>query len=152
MVWVCCVALCRVVVCRCGVCSKFSWVPSGGPLPRLHPPPPDRPKWGFTRQPKNSKRAHLRVPTFREKKRMKTVVGEGKKARNFGPPTLRSPTHRDTSLPKPSAGPPSAGQPSLFLGCCLCCFAPDSAALLLFLLLLLGRQPSTPLSSHLCSV
>ena len=44
----------------------------------------------------------------------KIVVGESK----IG----RSP---DTT---PSTGPPSAGQPSLFLGCCSCCFALDSAA------------------------
>ena len=33
------VVLCCVVVCRCGVCSKFSWVRpkfGPGPLPRLH--------------------------------------------------------------------------------------------------------------------
>ena len=59
----------------------------------------------------------------REEERMKIVAGEEKRAKfwalpPFGPPTLRG----------PSAEPPSAGQPSLFLGCCLCYFALDSAA------------------------
>ena len=67
----------------------------------------------------------------REDERMKIVAGKGKKARNFGPPTLRGPTFfrfgptlrgptlRDTSIRGPSAGLLSAGQ---LLGC-LCCFA-----------------------------
>ena len=59
---------------------------------------------GFTRQPENSKRAHLRVPalqtppTFhertqqREKKERKMWWEREKKARNFGLPPFRAPT------------------------------------------------------------
>ena len=89
-----------------------------------------------------------REDTRREKKRMKWRWEKEKKNAKFwaphppslppfgapiflglGPPpfgssTFRGPTLRDTGLRGPSAGPPSAGQ----LGCCLCCFAPDSVA------------------------
>ncbi len=59
---------------------------------------------GFTRQPENSKRAHLRVPAFnhttkipredtqRDTKRAKWWREREKKARNCGLPTLRGPT------------------------------------------------------------
>ena len=67
-------------------------------------------RWGFTRQSENSKRAHLSVPAlqtppkFHEKtprerrKEQNFVAGQGKKARNFGPPTLRGSTFRGSTL------------------------------------------------------
>ena len=60
---------------------------------------------GFTRQPENSKRAHLSAPAlqtppkFHEKdqqeseKRIKNCGGKGKKTRNFGHPTPSGPHH-----------------------------------------------------------
>ena len=69
---------------------------------------------GFTRQPENSKREHLRVPAFknttkiqrkdpkREKEERKLWREEGKKARNFGPPTLRGSTLRSSTLRAPT--------------------------------------------------
>ena len=107
--------------------SKFGVIdrPSPGPpfpMDRLAPGPNVRSSGspGFTRQPENSKRTHLSAPAlqtppkFQEKdkrdgkKNKKTVAGEGKKARNFGPhgsgphpsgphpsgPTLRTPSLR----------------------------------------------------------
>ena len=69
---------------------------------------PSRPgRRGFTRQPENSKRAHLRSRRFREtpRERRKNEFSGGreKKARNFGPPTLRPPPF----------GPPPFGPPPL---------------------------------------
>ena len=60
---------------------------------------------GFTRQPENSKRAHLSVPahqtppifnekTPRERRKNEISGGREKKARNFGAPTLRAPTKK----------------------------------------------------------
>ena len=92
---------------------------------------------GFTRQPENSKRAHLSVPalqtppkfnekTPREGRKERMLRREReKKARNFGPPTLRAPTLRAPPFgPHPSGPHPSGKQPSgpphfwppLFLG------------------------------------
>ena len=78
--------------------------------------------WGvlsccFTQQPENSKRAHLRVPalqtppkfhenTPRETQKERNGGGRGKKARNFGPPTLRGPTLR---LHKPETAKKRSG-------------------------------------------
>ena len=66
-----------------------------------------RPIWGrrgFTRQPENSKRAHFRWRFKHHKKfhertpkrgrKKDTCGGRGKKARNFGPPTLLGPALR----------------------------------------------------------
>ena len=65
--------------------------------------PPDRAAGARTRQPENSKRAHLSVPAlqtppkFHEKdqqeseKRKKNCGGREKKARNFGPPPFGPP-------------------------------------------------------------
>ena len=104
--WWCLLVL--LFVCVVGVFKIF------GPLPRT-PPLPDRPspgppkislffvlspapglgRRGFTRQPENSKRAHLRVPAFRNttkiqredtqrgKKRTKFCGGRGKKRAKF---------------------------------------------------------------------
>ena len=48
--------------------------------------------WGF----KHHQNYTRRPP--REEENMKIVAGEGKKARNFGPPTVRVPTLRDATL------------------------------------------------------
>ena len=118
VVWVCCV----VVWCVGAVCVQNfrGCVQSLGapptPLrrtpPRLHRPPPDPPppdpslpKWGFTRQPENSKRAHLRVPAFNHttkiprndpqerKRKNENCGGRGKKKReNLGLPPFGAPT------------------------------------------------------------
>ena len=78
---------------------------------------------GFTRQPENSKRAHLSAPAlqtppkFNEKTpregRKERILGreKEKKARNFGPPTLRAPTLRDPTFS--GFGPPPFGPPTL---------------------------------------
>ena len=105
--------------------------------------PPDRAAGARTRQPENSKRAHLSVPALqnttkipredpqRGKKRTNFVAGEGKKARNVGPPTLRGSTFRGSTLlgstllgstlraptftgfGPPPFGPPPFGPPTL---------------------------------------
>ena len=75
---------------------------------------------GFIRQPENSKRAHFRAlvlqttPKFhegppREEERKKHVAGEGKKARNFAPPTLLGPTLRGTTLRGTNRKQPKSG-------------------------------------------
>ena len=82
---------------------------------------------GFTRQPENSKRAHLRVPAFtppiprnnlQEKERMKIVAADGTKARNFGHHTLRGPTFSRFGAPPFGAptlwGPHSPGPNPVF--------------------------------------
>ena len=80
---------------------------------------------GLTRQPENSKRPR-EDPQEREE-RMKTVAGEGKKARNFGPPTLQAPFGPPPFLaltflgsgPSPLGLPPFGPEifgPRLFLG------------------------------------
>ena len=66
---------------------------------------------GFTRQPENSKTCTFEAlqtpPKFHEKpprereKELKIVTGEGKKARNFGPPTLRGSTLRTPPVASP---------------------------------------------------
>ena len=72
-------------------------------------------RWSFTRQPENSKRAHLRVPAFNhttkiprkmtpKKRRKNENSGWREKCAKFGPPTLRA--------PHPS-GPPPFGAPTL---------------------------------------
>ena len=93
-----------------------------------------------TRQPENSKLAHLRVPalqtppkfhetTPREEERMKIVAGEGKKREILGLPPFGAPSFKDPSGPQPSGLPllrslppfgptlrgPSAGPPPLRL-------------------------------------
>ena len=88
---------------------------------------------GFTGQPENSKRAHLSAPTLqtppkfhertpKERKKKENCGGRReKKARNFGPPTLRGSTLRGSTLRGPTlrgphpSGPPPFGAP-LFLG------------------------------------
>ena len=69
---------------------------------------------GFTRQPENSKRAHFRAPALqkphqnstkgppRERRKKENCGGEGKKARNFGPPTLRDPIPEAGPHPSPT--------------------------------------------------
>ena len=99
---------------------------------RLKPPAASGPP-GFTRQPENSKRAHLSAPALqtppkipredpqRGKKRTNFVAGRGeKKTRNFGPSPFGAPT---PSGPHPSGPHPSGPHPSgppfgppLFLG------------------------------------
>ena len=113
-----------VFLCCCVLCVCMWWVCSGPlrrpPLRRTaqnfalsYPSPasePRRPVWwgrrGLTRQPENSKRAHLSAPAlqtppkFHEKdqkrgKNNEKTGARGKKARNFWPPpwgaTLRAP-------------------------------------------------------------
>ena len=81
---------------------------------------PDRAAGARTRQPENSKRAHLSDPalqtppkfhekTPREGRKERILWRErGKKARNFGPPTLRAP---HPSGPPTLRGPPPFGAP-----------------------------------------
>ena len=103
-------------------------------------PPPDRPKFraligrGFTRQPKNPNRAHLRALALQttkiqrediQTKRAKMGAEEGKKARNFGLPPLRPPllgpplrTVLHPSPPPPPSplpGPPTSDWPKSVL-------------------------------------
>ena len=80
--------------------------------------PPDRAAGAPIRQPKNSKRAHLRVPalqtppkfherTPRERKKKENCGGRReKKARNFGPPTVQAPPFRDPPFGAPPFGAP----------------------------------------------
>ena len=66
-------------------------------------------RWGFTRQPENSKRAHLRVPAFKnttkipredpQRKRMKMVAGNGKKASGPQAPPFEAPFEAPLSPP-----------------------------------------------------
>ena len=105
-----CVVLCCVVFCVCVVlccevccvkvwvlcrwCSRFSWVrPKFGWTPSTGPPS----RRGFTRQPENSKctfQGHglqkqiPRKDAKEREERKKIVAREGRKARNFGLPTL----------------------------------------------------------------
>ena len=136
--WSCSVVvLCCVVLCWCGVCSKFSWVhPKFGRSPDSTPldPSPDstpsadpHPRGGgghfrgFTRQPENSKRAHLREnSTSRPPEKEERIFWREReeKARNFGLPTLRDPTLLSSTLRPPPFGAP------LFLG-----FGPHSSGL-----------------------
>ncbi len=112
-----CVVLCCVVLwcVGCGVCSKFSWVPSAGPPPPTPPPPPDRPKWGFTRQPKNSKRAHLRVPTCRERKKEWKQWRESEKKREIlGHPSFEAPPFGTPAFQNPLRDPPPPDSPHCF--------------------------------------
>ena len=103
-----------------------------------HGPPCEGPRRrAFTRQPKNSKRAHLRVPAFnhttkihettpRRGRKNENSGGRVKKSAKFWAPhpsgphffyfwacTLRFTTLRDTSLRVPSAGRLSAGPPKI---------------------------------------
>ena len=94
--------------------------------------PPDRAAGARTRQPENSKRAHLsaralQTPKFHEKdpqrgkKRTNFAAGEGKKSAKFWAPTLRGPTLRGSTLRgstlrgstllAPPFGPPPFGAP-----------------------------------------
>ena len=102
---------------------------------------------GFTRQPENSQRAHLRVtalqtpPKFHEKtprereEERKWAREREKKARNFGPPAFRSPPFGPPPfwaphLRAPPLEPPRRGSPGprffllifLFLLCIFYCF------------------------------
>ena len=80
--------------------------------------PPDRAGGARTRQPENSKRAYLSAPALHhqnstrrppEREEKNEFCGEGKKARNFGPPpTLRGPT-----LPAPTLRAPTGFGPWL---------------------------------------
>ena len=81
--------------------------------------PPDRAAGARTRQPENSKRAHFRAPGAsnttkiprkdpkREKEERKLWQRRAKKARNFGPPTLRGSTLRGPTFSR--FGPPPFG-------------------------------------------
>ena len=88
--------------CHCANCASRSMFAShatnhGCALRRL------RGRRGFTRQPENSKRAHLRAPALQKHhqnstrrhpdrhKKSEMVVGEGKKSAKFWAPTLRGP-------------------------------------------------------------
>ena len=78
-----------------------------------------------TRQPENSKRAHFSTPALqtppkfhektpqRDTKKSDMVAGEGKKARNFGPSTLRGPTLRGPTLRGPTLRGPTLRGPTL---------------------------------------
>ena len=117
--------------------------------------PPDPAAGARTRQPENSKRAHFTAPAlqtppkFHERtpreRRKKIVAGKGKKARNFGPPTLRGSTLRGSTLwgstlRGPPFGAPPFGAP-LFLGLV---GPPPSGASTLRRLHPSGPQPSGP--------
>ena len=78
---------------------------------------------GFTRQPKNSKRAHLRAPALQKHhqnstrrhperhKKNKIVAGEGKKAPNVGPSTFGAPPFGAPTLQGPTLRVPPFGVP-----------------------------------------
>ena len=125
----------------------FSFPPPDPPMrqtpsprpPASDPPPPDPPSagppssagppgglWGFTRQPENSKRAHLSVPALqtppkfhektpreRERKRAKMGAGEGKKSAKFWASRLRAPTLRAPTLQSPTLWAPTLRAPTL---------------------------------------
>ena len=115
-----CECLCVFVsVCLCGVGVGFTvsvWGVSrfwfGHVRCSRNRPSRDR-RWGFTRQPEISKRAHLSAParqtppkfhekTPREGRKERILRREReKKARNFGPPTLRAPTLRTSTFLHP---------------------------------------------------
>ena len=91
---VCCVLCCVFAKAETLECALFWALGQPNEIRRLLG------RWGFTRQPENSKRAHLMAPvkhhqkTTRrpwENKKSENGAGEGKKAHNFGPPTLRGP-------------------------------------------------------------
>ena len=104
-------------------------------LSRFHPLPPDRPKWGFTRQPENSKCAHLTARRFRTppkfhettpKRRKKERNTSGKEKAKFGLPTLQGPpTLRDPPRPllRWTALTVSVVCAVLFLILLRCCFS-----------------------------
>ena len=142
-----CVVVCVVLWCV----DAFSWVrpkfgrsPDSPPLSfsQLH----SLPKWGFTRQPENSKRGNLRVPTFNNttkiprnhpKKGRENVNcgGRGNKSAKFGPLTLRGPP-----FGAPAFGTPAFGDPprvSLPPDSPHCFWVVVCAVLLLILLLFL---------------
>ena len=127
------VVWCVVVCVVCVVFCAFS-PPSAGPSRRG--------RRGFTRQPENSKRAHLTAPalpnttkipredTQRKTKRAKMGAGEGKKRRKMlgGPADQHTLQHTPTptsdrfhpkttfirpTLPPPPFGPPPVGPPTL---------------------------------------
>ena len=90
--------------------------------------PPDRAAGARTRQPENSKRAHLSAralqtpPKFHERptregeKNEKLWREREKKARNFGPPPFGAPTFRGPTLRAPTFsrfGPPTLRGPTL---------------------------------------
>ena len=87
--------------------------------------PPDRAAGARTRQPENSKRAHLSAPAlqtppkFHEKTTREEEKSEflrrnrEKKARNFGLPTLRGPTLRGPTLRGPTLRGPTLQGPTL---------------------------------------
>ena len=86
-----------------GVLSlNFAGVLEAGTLPGLHT---------TAREPK---RAHFRPRRFKTPPKFHERAGEGKKARNFGPPTLLSPTLRGPTLRGPHpVGPPPFGASTL---------------------------------------
>ena len=127
--------LCTCCAPNCGiVCPNRPHPPRPGPtaLPRnaqnfaFFCPSPSAPaasgrrgRRGFTRQPENSKRAHLRVPEFttklqreepqERKKELKLWREREEEVRNFGPSTLRGPPFGLT--PTPSQAPHLTGRP-----------------------------------------
>ena len=77
-------------------------------------------RWGFTRQPENSKREHLTTPALpnttkkpredtQRDKESETGGWRRKNGRNFGPPTLRGPRLRDPTFSR--FGPPYGAPP-----------------------------------------
>ena len=108
--WVCCVC--------CGVVVVFKIFVGGPP----DPVPPGRPKFRFTRQPKNTPNVDISGPRRfkhpqisvkgppRERRKKENVAGEEKKERSFGParhlsgaPPFGAPpssSHHDTPDPK----------------------------------------------------
>ena len=80
---------------------------------------------GFTRQPENSKRAHLRVPALQKhhqistrrpperEKKSENGAGEGKKSAKFWAPRLRAPTLRAPTLRCPTLRAPTLRTPTL---------------------------------------
>ena len=97
VVWVCrcCVVLCRVVVCRCGVFKIFVGAsPPAGPLSRLHPfrwtPLRRTAQNGFHTTARELHTCTFEGPAFNHTtnatKRLEIVAGEEKKSAKFCPP------------------------------------------------------------------
>ena len=72
-------------------------------------------KWdqGFTRQPENSKRAHLRVPALQTLEKERKWDGRWKKSATFWATRLRPPTLRAPTLSGPTIRAPTLPTPTL---------------------------------------
>ena len=151
------------LVCRCGVqnlgalptplrCSNLLDLPRL--LLRRTPPHPDRPKWGFTRQPENSKRVHLRVPAFNHTTNPRNDLQEGKKRHENG--CERRKKKREILGPSQPFGTPAFGDPPRDCRTALLFWVVVCAVLLLILLRCCFScrcfLPSTRIPSHFCSV